>query len=144
MWNISARWRHDIETLSVLASLLEGNPPVTGGFPHKKSVIRNFVALFGVCLSKLLNQPSSCWSFDTPWRSCDVTVLNHKDLYEPPKPNWCYTLLISDNRHRLCNTAVKIYSIYTQNMETHLNHLAIGKKSSPQILFFVQEIKGYL
>ena len=28
-----ARWRHEVETLSILLTLCEGNPPVTVGFP---------------------------------------------------------------------------------------------------------------
>ena len=28
-------WRHERETFSVSLALCEGNPPVTGGFPHK-------------------------------------------------------------------------------------------------------------
>ena len=41
-WNITRKcrigipwWRHQMETISALLGLNEGNPPVTGGFPHK-------------------------------------------------------------------------------------------------------------
>ena len=30
-------WRHQMETVSALLSLCEGNPPVTGGFPLTKA-----------------------------------------------------------------------------------------------------------
>ena len=30
---------------------------------------------FNVTLNKLLNKQSSCWWFETPWRSCDVNVM---------------------------------------------------------------------
>ena len=33
--SIALLWRHQMETFSAFLSLCEGNPPVTGGFPHK-------------------------------------------------------------------------------------------------------------
>ena len=35
-WHLIMKWwRHPMETFSALLTLCEGNPPVTGGFPHK-------------------------------------------------------------------------------------------------------------
>ena len=35
-------WRHQMETLSALLALSEGNPPLTGGFPSQRPVTRSF------------------------------------------------------------------------------------------------------
>ena len=34
---IRTQWGHDMERLSALLALCEGNPPVTGGFPSQKA-----------------------------------------------------------------------------------------------------------
>ena len=44
--------RHDMEMLSALLALCEGNPPVTGGFPSQWPVMRILVSFLGV-LDKL-------------------------------------------------------------------------------------------
>ena len=58
--------------LSALLAICEGNPLITGGFPHKGSVMQNFDILFVISLNKLdklLNmQFSSQWS-KMPWDS---------------------------------------------------------------------------
>ena len=47
-------WRHAMETLSASLALCEGNPPVTGGSPHKGPVMTSVDIFFDVNLSKLL------------------------------------------------------------------------------------------
>ena len=53
--------------------LRAGNPPMTGGFPHKGSLTRGFDVLFAVRLNKLSNTQSSCQWFEAPWRSLSTT-----------------------------------------------------------------------
>ena len=68
-------WRHEMETFFALLALCEGNPPVTGGFPSQRPVTRSFDVVFDVRLDKRLNKQWKCWWFETPWCSCDVTVM---------------------------------------------------------------------
>ena len=44
-------------------------------FPHKGLVGRTFDILFDVRLSDPLNKHLSCRWFETPWLSCDVTIM---------------------------------------------------------------------
>ena len=39
-------WRHQMETFPVFLVLYEGNPPVTGGFPSQRPVMRSFYIFF--------------------------------------------------------------------------------------------------
>ena len=85
---------HDMEMLSALLALCEGNPPVTGGFPSQRASNVKLHVLFPVSLTKLLNKQSSClwiffvvrlskllnklcgyWWFEMPYRLCVVTVI---------------------------------------------------------------------
>ena len=43
--------------------------------PHNWSVTQSSDVLFAVSPDKLQNKQSSCQWFETPWRSCDITVL---------------------------------------------------------------------
>ena len=65
-----AWWRHEVETLSELLALWEGNPPVTGGFPLQRA----FDVFFDVSLNGTVNRQSCRW-IETPWRSRDVTIM---------------------------------------------------------------------
>ena len=64
---------HDMETLSALLALGEGNPPVIHqwleDFPHKGQVMQSFEAFLVVSLSELLKTLSCQW-FETPQCSC--------------------------------------------------------------------------
>ena len=79
LWTyIKSSWRlRAMEALSASLAFCKGNPPWcfvnTGGFPSQRAVGRNF--FFVISLSRLLNKQSSYWRFDTPWRSCVVTVM---------------------------------------------------------------------
>ena len=57
------RWRHQMETFSVLLALCVGNSPVTVNFPHKGQWRRTFDAFFDLCLNKLLSKQSWGWWF---------------------------------------------------------------------------------
>ena len=69
-------WRHEMETSSALLALGEGNPPVTGGFPSQRPVTGSLDVVFDVHLNKRLNKQWTCWWFETPRCSCDVTVMH--------------------------------------------------------------------
>ena len=68
------RWRHQVETISALLALCEGNSPVIGGFPLQRASNTGFDVLFDVSLIKRLNNPSNRPWFETPgcslWRHC--------------------------------------------------------------------------
>ena len=66
--------RHDMETLSAILSIYEGNQPVIDGFPVQIASNAGLYILFDVSFNKLLSRLSICRRFMTPWRSCDVTV----------------------------------------------------------------------
>ena len=69
-------WRHQIETFSAVQALYEGYPPVTGGSPHKKTVMQIFDIFFDLRLNKRLKIQSIRWWFETPscslWRHCNI------------------------------------------------------------------------
>ena len=48
-------WRHQMETISALLALCEGNPMVTDGFPSKRPLERNFDVFFDLRLNKRLS-----------------------------------------------------------------------------------------
>ena len=45
-------------------------------FSHGKPVIWNLDLSFIVSMKKLLNEQTTCWKFETPLRSCKVTVIS--------------------------------------------------------------------
>ena len=54
---------------------LWGNPPpVMSGFPSQRSSNTELWCFFVLSLNKLLNKQSSCWWFERPWSSCDISV----------------------------------------------------------------------
>ena len=59
--------RSDMEALSTLPALYEGNP---------MSVMQTFHTFFGGSLIKLVNKLSSCRVFETPQRVCEFTIMN--------------------------------------------------------------------
>ena len=76
-------WYHDMETLSALLVLCEGNPPMTGGrFPHKGPVMQRFSIVFVYCLNKQSIKQSS---FPGDLRCHDVTFLSHNSLWTADK-----------------------------------------------------------
>ena len=67
-------WHHHMKTFSALLTLCEGNPPVTGGFPHK-SQWRGALMSFYLRLNKWLSKESRRQWFEAPscslWRHCN-------------------------------------------------------------------------
>ena len=63
-------WRHQMETISALLALWEGNPTVTGGFPSQRPVTRSFNVFFDLRLNKRLSKQSRRRWFETLWRHC--------------------------------------------------------------------------
>ena len=56
-------------------ALCEGNPPVTGGFPSQRPVVRSFDVFFDLRLNKWLSKQSRRQGFETQsrslWRHCN-------------------------------------------------------------------------
>ena len=67
---IIPRWRHQMETFTVLLALCEGNPPVTGGFLSQRPVTRNLDVVFDLRPNKRISKQSRCRWFETP--SCSL------------------------------------------------------------------------
>ena len=81
--SFSTSWLYDMETVSKLLALCDGNPLVTGGFPsqkeiqsfHKGLVMWHFDIVFANNLSIVLNALSSCQWFEMIQCSCEITVM---------------------------------------------------------------------
>ena len=94
--NAFAWWRHQMETVSALLALCEGNPPVTGGFPSQRPVTRSIDVSFDVRLNKGLSKQSRRRWFETPsrplWRHCNVKMSANWCLFCPGLFSWHYFL----------------------------------------------------
>ena len=64
-----AWWRHQMEKISALLALCEGNSPVTGEFPSQRPVAQSFHIFFDLRLNKRLSKQSWGWWFEMPSRS---------------------------------------------------------------------------
>ena len=77
----SPRWRHQMETFSVLLAICVGNSPVTAYFPAQRSVTQSFDVFVHLYLNKRLNKQSWGWWFETPsrllWCHCNVVDRGH-------------------------------------------------------------------
>ena len=71
---LGAWWHYDIEMLSILPALCEGNPLVIGGFPSQRTTDVE-LGCFLCCFSKLLNKHASCWWL-TYYAPMHVTVMS--------------------------------------------------------------------
>ena len=69
---INIEGQDDMERLSVLPELFEGNPPVTR---HKGPVMQSLDNPFVGSMNKLLNKRSSRRWFETLWRLCNVSIV---------------------------------------------------------------------
>ena len=58
------------------ASRIERGTAVTDDFSTKKPVISSFEISFNASLNKLLNKKSSSRLFETPWHSCNITIMS--------------------------------------------------------------------
>ena len=70
-------WRHQMETVSALLALCEGNPPVIGGFPSQRDSNAGFDVFFNVCLNKRLNKQTKRWWFETP----SFSLWHHRNFH---------------------------------------------------------------
>ena len=62
-------WRHQMKIFSALLDLCDGNPPVTGGFPSQRPVMRSFKVFFDLRLRKRLSKQTTRHRlFQTPSR----------------------------------------------------------------------------
>ena len=69
------RPRYDVDTISTLQAFFERNPsPVD--FLHKELAVRKFYILYFLCC----NSNRRCWWVETPWTSCDITVMMNTAL----------------------------------------------------------------
>ena len=57
----TSRWRHQMETFSVLLAFCAGNSPVPSEFPSQRPVTRSFDIFFDLCLNKHLGKQSRRW-----------------------------------------------------------------------------------
>ena len=54
-------WHNQMETLAVLLTLCEGNPPVTSGFTSQRPVTWSFDVFFDLRLNKRFSKHSRCY-----------------------------------------------------------------------------------
>ena len=73
------RWRHQMETFSMLLTLCEGNIPVTDGFPSQRPMTRGFDFYFDLRLNKRLSKQCRRRWFETSshslWRHWNEDTL---------------------------------------------------------------------
>ena len=86
-WTSGLLWRRPIMWVSThddvmawkrlfyLLVICEGNPPVTGGFPHKGTVMRGFGDSSVVSSRTFWNKLSGCGRFEMISRLCDVSTV---------------------------------------------------------------------
>ena len=71
------RWRHQMETYSVLLAICAGNSPVTDELPAQRPLTRSFHVFFALRVDKRLSKQSWGW-FETPsrplWRHCNYLL----------------------------------------------------------------------
>ena len=83
-------WCYQIETFSALLSLCEGNPPVTGGFPSQRPVVRGFHNFLDLRLNKRLSRQSRRRWFETPpcslWRHCNKNQYDKQGGWNTMEP----------------------------------------------------------
>ena len=72
---LTSWWHHQMETFSALLALCEGNPPVTGGVPSQRPVIRGFDGSFDQCGNKWLDKQSDTGDLRYHLTHYDVTVM---------------------------------------------------------------------
>ena len=102
-----SRWRHQIETFSVLLTLCAGNSPVIGEFPTQRPVTWSFDVFCVLSLNKRLSKESWGWWFETPprplWRHCNEWC-RMCFLYTSSSMVWWKYPLLSKQTHNVMNT----------------------------------------
>ena len=69
-------WRHQMETFSASLALCGGNPPVTGGFPSERPVMRSFDVFFDLHLNKQMSKQKDAGNLRRHHVHYDVTVVD--------------------------------------------------------------------
>ena len=121
-------WRHQMEIISALLTLCEGNPPVTGGFPWQKPVTRS-------------KQSRRRW-FEMPshslWRHCndrrmsyDTTHLHHVERILNP--------VLHDGTSNTSLRLIRCHSLIHRNVQI-ISSLRITSASNPHIKFINAKI----
>ena len=92
-WSSCPWWRCQMEKFSMLLSLCEGNPLVTGEFPSQSSVTWSFDVFFDWGLNKRLSKQSRCLWFQMPscslWCYCNATASDLNTLrFETKRPTF--------------------------------------------------------
>ena len=81
-YGLQTRWRHQMETFSVLLVLCAGNSPVTVGFPAQRPMTRSFDVFVDLRSNKRLSNQSWGWWFETRsrslWRHCNECITCRK------------------------------------------------------------------
>ena len=120
-------WRHQMETFSALLALCAGNSSVTGEFPSQRPVARSFDIFFDMRLNKRLSKQSIRRWFETPSRSCDVTVMLH----------------IAMIRVIYLHTHTHIYIYHSGSLHWRQSNLMIVSKSKSKYSFHTSSTEQY-
>ena len=89
----SSWWRHQMEALSALLALCEGNPPVTGGFKFSficACDMRHHRARYDAIVM--------CRWSEMPWRSCHVPWALLQKCHTVPEPTGIAPALVASGR----------------------------------------------
>ena len=76
IWAAGTWWHHVKEMTSTLLALCEGMQWSPVDSPYKGPVMRSLHISFVATLNKLLNKPSNCQWFETPWQSYGATLMS--------------------------------------------------------------------
>ena len=116
-------WHHWMETFATLLALCDGNPPVTGGFPSQRPVMRSFHNFFHLCLNKRLSKQSIHPWFEMPsrslWRHCNVLRKCMSVWHLQTDGHFAVASVCYSNPHMTCS----ICNSYTLQMEGKYKHL---------------------
>ena len=89
-------WRNNVETISALLALCDGNLPLTVDSPHEGPVIRSYYIVINFILSKLLTEQSSGWWFEAQWRSWDdATTMSLLPTLQISDLCWYFSVITS-------------------------------------------------
>ena len=105
-------WRHQMETFFTLLALCEGNPPVTGGFPSQRSVLRSFeFSLIWAWTNGLTNNGDTGELGSHPTHyDVTVTKMQYGDQHEL-NGRQTYSVLPTSYRKLACITTIFLYCV---------------------------------
>ena len=103
----SCKERRNIHQISVTRALSEGNPPVTSGFPHKRSVMRWTIPWYNVIMhpcaeeANLTNVSEIVWYLTIPtpiptkmYVIWDISHNRYVNIYNNHRNNWLFFVKI--------------------------------------------------